>query len=72
MKSGCPECGKRIISAAKFKPVRCIETGVEYLCLKEAEESTGINGACISNCCRGKQKTAGKHHWEFIDSVEKE
>ena len=66
MKAGCPQCGKRLISESKYKPVRCIETGNEYTSLQDAEEKTGISRHCISNCCKGKQKTAGKHRWEYI------
>lgn len=66
MKAGCPKCGKDLISESKYKPVRCIETGIKYSSLQEAEKKTGINKSCISNCCRGVQNTAGKLHWEFF------
>ena len=66
MKAGCPECGKRIVSESKYKPVRCIETGKIYKSLQTAEINTGINRNCIGNCCKGKQKTAGKLHWEYV------
>lgn len=65
MKAGCPLCGVKASASAKFKPVKCIETGVVYGSLKEAEEKTGINKMCIGNVCKGKQKTAGKLHWEY-------
>lgn len=67
MKSGCPECGKRIIAAAKFKSVICIETGKVYVSLKDAEDKTGINRNCIGNCCKGNRKTAGKYHWKYYE-----
>ena len=67
MKSGCPECGKRIIAEAKFKTVMCIETGTVYVSLKEAEDKTGVSRNCIGNCCKGKQKTAGKLHWKYCE-----
>jgi hypothetical protein len=66
MQAGCPECGKKLVSQSKYKPVKCIETGEVFISLQDAEIKTGINSACISNCCRGKQKTAGKLHWKFI------
>lgn len=66
MNAGCPKCKDRLVAEAKFKAVRCIETGIEYESLKAAGERTGINCHCISNCCKGKQKTAGKMHWEFL------
>ena len=54
----------------KSKPVRCIETGIEYSSSREAERQTKINNACISDCCRGKQKTAGGYHWEYVITKE--
>jgi hypothetical protein len=30
-----------------------------------ASKETGIDNTCISNCCRGKQKTAGGYVWRF-------
>ena len=65
LQAGCPECGKHLISQSKYKPVKCIETGEVFISLQDAEIKTGINRTCISNCCRGKQKTAGKRHWKF-------
>ncbi len=67
MKAGCPVCGIKTSSEAKYKPVLCIETEKKYISLKDAEKETGINRACISNCCKGKQKTAGEYHWKFLD-----
>lgn len=66
MQAGCPECGRRIASEAKYKAVRCVETGTVYMSLKDASEKTGISRSCITSCCKGKQKTAGKYHWEYI------
>lgn len=66
--TGCPKCADKYIASRKWKAVKCIETGVIYNSLKEAEEKTGINRACISFVCRGKQKTAGKLHWEWHKS----
>lgn len=32
---------------------------------KDIEGYNGIYQTCISDCCNGKQKTAGGYHWEF-------
>ena len=45
--------------------VVCIETGAVYMCLQHAEDDTGINRVCISRCCKGLQKAAGKLHWRY-------
>ncbi len=63
--SGCPKCANKARSLSKSKPVICIETNIMYSCLTEAEKLTGVNKLSISNCCRGKQKTAGGYHWKF-------
>lgn len=70
MQAGCPECGKAEISRSKFKPVLCVETGIVYESLQEAESQTGISRTCIGNCCRGTQKVAGKLHWKFANAAQ--
>ena len=54
-------------AAARSKKVRCIETGIVYPSASEAARQTGIDKSSISKCCRGKLKTAGGFHWEFVD-----
>ena len=43
--------------------VKCIETGMIYASMREAERNTGISNASISACCLGKRETAGGYHW---------
>lgn len=50
----------------KSKKVECIETGIVYDSVREAERQTGINHSNISLACNEKRKTAGKYHWRFI------
>lgn len=57
-------------------PVRCIETGIIYPTIHEAERQTGILTSGITACCKGtvyserngftKRHTAGGYHWEYI------
>ena len=52
----------------RSKRVVCIETGVVYESLATAAKAVGLkNGASLSNCLRGKAKTAGGFHWAFAD-----
>lgn len=67
MGCGCPECKKHILSQKASKKVVNLDTGVIYNSFKEAEEKTGISSSCISNCCRGITKTAGKQRWKYVD-----
>ena len=59
--------GNAISAKKRSKPVRCIETGIIYASMSEANRQTGISYGSISNCCRGKRKTAGGYHWEYVD-----
>ena len=59
--TGCPRCSGRI-----KKPILCIETGIQYDSLQEAENKTGISHSILSRCCNGKGYTAGGYHWRFV------
>ena len=50
------------------KRVRCIETGVIYSSITDAEIKTGISHAHLSLVCNkvNGNKTAHGYHWEFI------
>lgn len=37
-----------------------------YPSLKEAERQLGIQTTTISQCCRGKAKTAGGYRWKYV------
>lgn len=52
-------------------PILCVETGVVYVSLGEAERLTGINRYQISGCCHNKPscKTAGGFRWRFADTT---
>ena len=48
------------------RKVRCVETGEEYECIKYAALDKGILANRISLCCKGKAKTTGGFHWEYV------
>lgn len=50
------------------KKVLCVETGIIYNGIREAERITGIHNTNISACCLGRyrHKTAGGYHWKYI------
>lgn len=56
------------IGKTKGKPVICIETGVTYPSVMEAERQTGISNGNITQVCNGRRKTAGKYHWRYEDA----
>lgn len=53
-KKKTPEAIRNNQLAQHRKPVECIETGIQYESLADAERRTGILGETISRCCRGK------------------
>lgn len=50
-------------------PVVCVELNEKFQSMMEAERILGINHSCISLCVRGKQKTAGKYHWQYYEEA---
>lgn len=49
------------------KDVLCIDTGIIYHGIHEADRITGINFRNISSVCLGSRKTAGGFHWRYIN-----
>ena len=63
MHRGCPNCRKKENSPA----VVCVETGKVYENAKQAADDIGLSySETIYKCCKGKQKTAGGYHWEYV------
>ena len=55
-----PEKGNR-------RQVRCVDTGEVFASLTEAAKAKGINSSKITSVCKGKRKTTGGLHWEYVD-----
>lgn len=51
--------------------VMCIETGEVFPCIRYASDKYGIQSSCISAACRGKIKTSGGYHWQYVDEINK-
>lgn len=49
-------------------PVKNIETNTIYFGAAEAGRQLGIDQSHITKCCRGKQKTAGGYHWQYLNN----
>lgn len=48
------------------KKVQCIETGEIFNSVTEAANSVNRNIATLINCLKGRSKTCGGLHWEYI------
>ena len=55
------------IRAKESTPIICVETNIYYFGLMEAERQTGINHSNISNCLKGKRRTAGGYSWKYAE-----
>ncbi|MBE5802793.1 MAG: GIY-YIG nuclease family protein [Clostridiales bacterium] len=49
------------------RAIICLESGQQYPTARAAELDTGVSYKAISNAVRGKAKTAGGYHWEYVD-----
>lgn len=52
-------------NSKKSIKVVCVETGIIYPSMKEAQRQTGIFDSSISKVCRHQQETARGYHWEY-------
>ena len=57
--------GKKRASKAKSKKVICIETGQIFDSIKEAQ--AWLNKGDVCACVKGRTKTAGGYHWQYVD-----
>lgn len=51
------------IERGNYCRVQCVETGIIYESLNEAERQTGVCASNISAVLKGRLKSAGKYHW---------
>lgn len=57
----------RNTSIYKSRSVRCVTTGVTYPSARDASRHTKIDQSSICKVCKGKQKSAGGFHWEYVE-----
>lgn len=62
----------------RSKAVYCPELDEYFWGAQEVQDKYGISRNGVANCCKGKQKTAGKHpitgeklHWVYVDELQK-
>ena len=67
------EESKNKISESHYKKIKCVTTNEIFNSIIEASENYNINKSNITQCCRGKRKSAGKHPitgeklvWEYV------
>ena len=55
--------------ATMLSPCKCVETGYIYNSMAEASRASSAYATAISDCCRGKTKTANGLHWQYLKEV---
>jgi group I intron endonuclease len=65
---------RKKMAEGNYKKVVCITTGEVFESLKDAAKVVGVNYTNITNCCRGRQKHAGRDketgelfEWKYLD-----
>ena len=48
------------------KGVVCVETGEIFSSIRQASKSSNVDFSNIAKCCKGKLKTAGGYHWQYV------
>lgn len=54
--------------AFNTRKVLCVETGQVFSTVKEAQAWLGKG--CVCDCARGRSKTAGGYHWQYVDDTD--
>lgn len=62
---GCSVCGRKSTNVAKYKKVRNVDTDEIFESINSAAQFYRINRTSITQCVRGKSKTAGGYKWEY-------
>lgn len=58
---------EKLIPKHGMKCVFCSETQKTYSSIAEANRDTGVDISSIIKVCKGKAKTAGGYHWEYVE-----
>ena len=61
----------RMGNKCNCKPVICIETGEIFESLKMAAIKIGVSRASVTSAVRGKTKTCGGYHWDYLSEKDK-
>ena len=56
----------------KAKRVICVDTGLLFASIREAALFAGVSKTAISTACQGLKHTAGKYHWKYESTTDKD
>ena len=55
------------VARSHCKKVYCIELDRVFESAKQAAMQLDLSDSNIAKCCKGKYKTTGGYHWEYVD-----
>ena len=58
--------GRGRTTGTRSRSIRCIETGEVFTMIKLAAQSMQIGETSLLQCLKGKSKTSGGYHWEYV------
>ena len=58
---------KTVLNKGRGKRVKCVETGQEFESINEASRTLGVDNSALRGCLKGRTKTCGGYHWEYLD-----
>lgn len=63
------EYGTRTVRASTRcgKPIRCVETGIEYQGAKWASKELSIDSSGITKALKNLNRTCGGYHWQYVE-----
>ena len=61
-----PMLGRKGADNPVAKAVLCVETNIVYPSITMASEQNKVDAASITNVCKGRRKTAGGFHWQYV------
>ena len=60
-------CAKNRGKTANCKKIRCIETGKIFNSINEAARFINRSQSGLVSCLKGRSKTSGGYHWEYVN-----
>ena len=60
--------GRGRTTGTHSRSIRCIETGEIFPMIKVAAEAMHIGETSLLQCLKGRSKTSGGYHWEYVEN----
>jgi len=61
--------GRGRTTGTRSRSIRCIDTNEVFPMIKIAAATKGVGATSIMQCLKGRSKTAGGYHWEYVNET---